>query len=224
MEANRKKQMEMIAKKTIENLNRNHLNAVYVQTKEEAFKLVTSMIKEGSVVASGGSVTLNECGIIDWVRTNCDYIDRYAKGLSEEEKDQVIARTSICDYYLSGANAITEHGEIYQVDGNSNRVSALAFGPKKVIMVASMNKVVPNLREAVTRVKHIASPSNCIRLTPGSYCEHKGYCIQEGFSEDHLMCEKDCGDNSICSNTLIMARQRYKERVYVVLVGENLGY
>ena len=128
------------------------------------------------------------------------------------------------DFYLTSANALTEHGEIYQVDGASNRVSALAYGPDKVIIVAGINKIVPNLRAAVERVKRHAAPANAIRLASGRFCENTGLCISPCFDENDLMCHADCGDDTICCNTLIMKKQRIKDRITVIIVGEELGY
>ena len=128
------------------------------------------------------------------------------------------------NFYLASANAVTEHGEIYQVDGNSNRISALAYGPERVILVVGKNKIVKDLRSAVERVKRYAAPANATRFGKGCFCEKAGHCIQKDFDENHLMCAAHCGEDTICRNTLIMSKQKSNERITVIIVGEDLGY
>lgn len=225
MDANLEKQTRLRVKNTLKNLELNLMNAAYVETKEDALKLVQSMVSEGSLTASGGSVTLNECGIIDFLKEKTNYLDRFQKGMSKEDKREIELKSFSADYYLLSANAITEHGEIYEVDGNANRVAALAYGPEKVIIVAGINKLVPSLRAAVERTKRVAAPSNCIRLGIDSYCSKAGVCVQSNFDENNLMCDKDCGNSTICSDTLILKKQsNHPRRITVILVGENLGY
>ena len=202
MDANRRKALQMTVSRTMRALEQNNMKAAYVETREDALKLVQSLIPEGSTTSSGGSVTLAECGIMDYLKEKTDYIDRNMPGIDE----------------------ITQHGEIYQVDGRSNRISCLVFGPRRVIIVAGVNKIVPDLRAAVERVKHTAAPANCIRLSCDTFCTKSGVCISPSFDESDLMCHADCGQGTICCNTLIMKRQREKDRVTVILVGEDLGY
>lgn len=214
----------MTVSRTMRALEQNNMKAAYVETGEDALKLVQSLIPEGSTTSSGGSVTLAECGIMDYLKEKTDYIDRNMPGIGEDETRRLVARMYVSDWFLSSANAITQHGEIYQVDGRSNRISCLVFGPRKVIIVAGVNKIVPDLRAAVERVKHAAAPANCIRLGCDTFCTKSGVCISPSFDESDLMCHADCGQGTICCNTLIMKRQREKDRVTVILVGEDLGY
>ena len=211
MDANKKKAMQGRIKKTLEALERNNMNAAYVNTDEEALKLVMSLVPEGSYTATGGSMTLRETGIMDYLESKTD--------LHKEYRDAYNA-----SYYLASANAVTEHGELYEVDGRSNRISAMYFGPEKVIVVAGINKIVPHLRAAVERVKRQAAPANCIRLDVDSVCAKTGVCVSPSFDENDLMCHADCGEDTICCDTLILKRQRIKDRITVVLVGEALGY
>lgn len=224
MDANRRKALQMTVSRTMRALEQNNMKAAYVETREDALKLVRSLIPEGSTTSSGGSVTLAECGIMDYLKEKTDYIDRNMPGIDEDEARRLVARMYVSDWFLSSANAITQHGEIYQVDGRSNRISCLVFGPRKVIIVAGVNKIVPDLRAAVERVKHTAAPANCIRLSCDTFCAKSGVCISPSFDESDLMCHADCGQGTICCNTLIMKRQREKDRVTVILVGEDLGY
>lgn len=224
MDANRRKALQMTVSRTMRALEQNNMKAAYVETREDALKLVRSLIPEGCTTSSGGSVTLAECGIMDYLKEKTDYIDRNMPGIDEDEARRLVARMYVSDWFLSSANAITRHGEIYQVDGRSNRISCLVFGPRKVIIVAGVNKIVPDLRAAVERVKHTAAPANCIRLSCDTFCTKSGVCISPSFDESDLMCHADCGQGTICCNTLIMKRQREKDRVTVILVGEDLGY
>ena len=208
---------------TAENLRKNNMETFIVKTREEAKALALSMIPEGAVCASGGSVTLGECGIIDAVKAgNYTYLDRNAPALTAEEKEEMMLRAQTCDVYLSSSNAITEDGELYNVDGNSNRVSNLLFGPKTVIFVAGINKIVKDLDEAVVRVKTIAAPLNCKRLGCDTYCAKTGKCIS--LVQGGNMPKGCNSDGRICVNFTVMARQRKKDRVKVILVEESLGY
>ena len=224
MDENKKKALRLMAKRTVKNLEANNMAACFVPSREDALSLVKTLVPSSASTASGGSVTLEECGIMKYLREETAYIDRFEKGISKEELKKRDSMIHVCDYYLSSANAITEHGEIYQVDGTSNRISSLSYGPEKVIIVAGMNKLVPSLRSAVEKVKREAAPMNSIRLAKGSFCEKTGVCISPHFDEENLMCHADCGENTICCNTLIMKRQKIKDRVTVILVGEDLGY
>lgn len=224
MEANKKKSTEMRVSKVLRALEANNMKAAYVETKEGALNLVRQLVPSGCMSATGGSVTAAQCGITDYLRKETNFIDRYEKGISDEERRRRDGLIFLSDWYISSANAITEHGEIYQVDGRSNRISALAFGPEQVLIVAGINKIVPNLRAAVERVKHVAAPANCIRLGIDSVCAKSGVCISPNFDENDLMCHADCGDATICCNTLVMKRQRQKDRITVIIVGEELGY
>ena len=208
---------------TAENLKKNNMETFVVKTREEARALALSMIPEGAVCASGGSVTLKECGIIEAIKAgNYTYLDRNDPALTAEEKEEMVMRAQCCDVYLSSSNAITEDGELYNVDGNSNRVSNLLFGPKSVIIVAGTNKIVKDLDEAVVRVKTIAAQLNCKRLNCDTYCAKAGKCIS--LVQGGNMPKGCNSDGRICVNFTVMARQRKKDRVKVILVEEALGY
>ena len=130
MDANTKKINHIRVKNTIAALEKNNIKAVYVDTKEEALTLFKTMVPQGSYTATGGSMTLRDTGIMDYITSETDYHKDYKDAYS-------------ASYYVLSANAITERGEIYQVDGRSNRVSAMLFGPENVIVVAGINKLVP---------------------------------------------------------------------------------
>lgn len=211
MDANKKKVYKSKVKRTMKNLEKNNFSASYVDTKEEALTLIKTLVDSESKTSVGGSETLLESGILSYIKEctkfSPDYRDAYD-----------------ADFYLSSANAITEHGEVYQVDGRSNRISAILFGPKKVILVVGINKIVRNVKDAVERVKTMAAPANTIRLCKDTPCAKTGECIAPVCSADHLMALGCDSDERICCNSLIMAKQREKDRIIVILVGEDCGY
>ena len=209
--------------KTMEALRKNNMDAYYAETGAQARALALSLIPAGAVCASGGSVTLSETGIIDALKSgDYRYIDRSAARLTPEEREAAMIRAMTADFYLSSANAVTEEGSLYNVDGNSNRVSALLYGPKNVIIVAGVNKLVKNLDEAIRRVKTVSAPENCKRLGCDTYCFRTGECVS--LRSDGGMTDGCVSDARICCNYVVMARQRHKSRIKVILVGETLGY
>ena len=127
-------------------------------------------------------------------------------------------------FYLVSANAITMHGELYEVDARSNRVSAMLFGPEKVIVIAGINKIVPDLHAAVERVKTQAAPANAIRLAKDTPCAKKGSCISPLCSDSSFGSAGCMSDDRICSNMVVFSRQSVKNRIAVIIVGEDLGY
>lgn len=212
----------MNIEKTMENLRKNNMVPYFAETKEDALKLIKTLVKEGETVSVGGSVTLNEIGALDMLR-NGDYnfLDRYKEGLSREEVTEIFRKSFFADSYITSTNALTSEGELYNVDGNANRVAAMLFGPKSVIVVAGKNKIVENLNEAEKRVKTIAAPKNVKRLGMKTYCAEKGVCM--GF-DDEKLCAGCNSEDRICASYTVMARQRIKDRVKVIIVNEELGY
>ncbi|MBQ7385141.1 MAG: lactate utilization protein [Ruminococcus sp.] len=216
---------EALISSVMENLENNNMKPYFCQTGEEAKELVMSLIKEGDTVTNGGSVTMEEIGVMDAVKERKDitYLDRNAEGLTPEEVKEIYKKAFFADVYLMSANALTLNGELYNVDGNSNRVAALLYGPESVVVVCGINKIVENLDEAVKRVKTIAAPKNTVRLHTGSYCENAGECMSLK-NEGSFMCDGCKGSGRICCNYVVSAQQRHKDRIKVIIVNENLGY
>jgi len=206
---------------TLAALKKNNMNAFYVENCSEAVELVKSMLSKGDVVSFGGSVTLNESGVMELLR-NGDYtvLDRFAEGVNPMD---VYEKTVNADAYFSSSNAITENGELYNVDGLANRVSAITFGPKKVFIIAGYNKIVKDLDEAVLRVKTIAAPKNCVRLNKETYCAKNGKCVSL-LNNKPGMTEGCQSDSRICRHYVITAKQREVGRINVIIIGEELGY
>ncbi len=222
MDANKMAVIEKRIMKTGENLVKNNMEFHYAKTAEDVKAIVESMLNEGDIISHGGSVSMAECGICELIQSpKYNYLDR-AKVAPEEVAD-LYRKSFFADVYISSANAITEDGILYNVDGNSNRIAAIAFGPKSVIIIAGYNKIVKNLEQAEMRVKTEAAPPNCIRLNCPTPCAETGECISLSMA-DREMTDGCKGDGRICCNYLISAKQRHKNRIKVILVGEELGY
>lgn len=216
---------EKIISSLMENLEKNNMKPFYCKTSAEAKELVMSLISEGATVTNGGSVTMKEIGVMDAVKERNDitYLDRNAEGLTPEEVKEIYKKAFFADVYLMSSNALTLNGELYNVDGNSNRVAALLYGPESVIVVCGKNKIVENLDEAINRVKTVAAPKNTVRLHTGSYCENAGECMSLK-KEGAFMCDGCSGTGRICCNYVVSAQQRHKDRIKVIIVDEVLGY
>jgi|BioPla2DNA2_1021312.scaffolds.fasta_scaffold01826_5 L-lactate utilization protein LutB len=199
--------------RTMNNLVKNNMMAIYVENRDQVVDKVAELIKEGELVAAGGSMTLAETGVLEHLKAgHYNFLDRHAKGLTREQIEEIYRKSFFADTYLTSTNAITEDGELYNVDGNGNRVAAMIYGPKSVIVVAGINKIVRNEDEAVERVRRIAAPANAVRLNKDTPCTKTGYCV-------------DCRvDDRICSSYTVFRQQKYKDRIKVILVGESLGY
>lgn len=207
------KQLERVK----ENLEKNNMNGYIAGTKEEAVEIAKSILKEGALVASGGSMTLEESGMMAILRSGkYNYLDRDAV----EDKKALYRQSFSADFYMCSTNAITESGVLYNVDGNSNRVACICHGPDKVVLIVGRNKVVKDLDEAAARVKRYAAPANCQRLSCKTPCHETGVCIGVNGS----MADGCRGASRICCNYVVTGYQRDKERIHVILVNEELGY
>lgn len=213
MDKNKYEIIRLRMERTAEALRRNNFYCECADCAEEVQDIITEMLEPGDTVAVGGSVTLFETGIIDMLR-NGDYnfLDRYEQGLTPEQIRDIYVNSFSADVYLASTNAITEKGELYNVDGTGNRVAAMLYGPKSVIIVAGYNKIVKDIDAAKLRVEETAAPANAVRLNMGTPCTQTGKCCN---------CHSD---NKICADTVIMGHQRIKDRIKVILVGEELGY
>ena len=226
MDKNKRKIREQMVDRTIKALKKNNMEALYIPTMDGILPTVQSYLKEGEKVAVGGSVSLVETGVLDLLRSgDYTFFDRHKKGLSKSEIDQVLLDSFSVDTYFASANAITEHGELYCADGFSNRVAAMLYGPKQVILVVSWDKIVLDLNAAVVRVKQIAAPANSVRLGYETYCKTHGKCLNPHCSDDNLMAlGAGACENTICSNYVVFSHQKYPKRIKVLIVGESFGY
>ena len=158
-------------KETLENLNKNNMNAFFVQNKKEALEKILEMIPSGSSVGFGGSVTIGELGAYEKLKEkNCKLYDhKYAK--TPEEKKEVRKNANNSQYYLCSSNAITKDGKLVNIDGTGNRVSAITFGPENVIIVAGKNKIVEDEEKGLERIKNESAGNR------HWYNRNKGHCI-----------------------------------------------
>lgn len=224
MDKSAKAILEKRISKVTKSLQKNNMQVHYVEGKEDVPQKVSEILSEGDTVSVGGSTSIFESGVIDLLHSGkYNFLDRYEEGLSREGIEKIFIDSFSADAYICSSNAITENGELYNVDGNSNRVAAICYGPKSVIIVVGYNKIVRNLDDAVKRVKSIAAPANCHRLSYESYCKGKGECM--AFLSDNLDMASGCdGANRICCTYVVSAYQRNKDRIKVIIVGEELGY
>lgn len=202
---------EKMIQRTMKMLEQNNMTAHYAPTIPDAQQLVKQLIPQGATVACGGSMSLKEAGIMEILRSG-DYTFWDREAVDSTQQGEILRKAFFADYYLSSSNAVTEQGELYNVDGNANRVAALCFGPKHVICVVGYNKIVPTLEDAKERVQAIAAPANTIRLQRETPCAVTGHC------------ENCHSPQRICCTTVIHQQQREAGRIHVIIVGEELGY
>lgn len=185
--------------------------AYYCPTKHAALEKAITLIPKDDIVSWGGTASCDELGLKDYVLQHNVCINR-DDAASPEERVELMRKALLCDTFIMGTNAATETGELYNIDGNGNRVAALIYGPKQVIVIVGMNKVVPTLGDAITRARTIAAPINMQRFPKPTPCGITGMC------GDYL------SSDSICNQFVRTRRCQPKERIKVILVGENLGY
>ena len=201
--------MELV-QKTMENLKKRQFRPYFVEKKEDVVPLLQTLVEKGEMVANGGSVTLGQCGVIEWLK-NGDY--EYVgptPDMTEKEKKNATSQRFFADSFFLSANAIISDGRIYNEDGASTRVSAMIYGPDKVFIVAGVNKIVESQAEAVKRTKWVA-PQNCKRIGFSTPCTEDGVC-------------HNCfHPQRSCCTTAILNYSRVPFRINVILVGEELG-
>ena len=204
---------EQKIERTIQALEKNNMKGYLVKNKEELLEKIQELVKEDSLVGCGGSMTLFETGVIDFLRSGkYKFLDRYEANLTPEDIKEIYRKTFSADAYFTSTNAITENGELYNVDGNGNRIAAMLYGPDKVIVVTGVNKIVKDVNEAIRRNESIAAPANAKRLDTKTPCKSTGYCM-------------DCNSNDrICCEYTLIKRQRSKNRIHVIILNEKFGY
>lgn len=206
-------------------LRKNNMQGIYVPCINDIVETVKDLIFEGAVITAGGSVSLKESGVWDLINSDSyNFIDRNREGITPEERQDVFRQVIGSDFYFCSTNALTENGELINVDGFANRISAIAFGPKKVIMVVGANKIVKDLDEGFLRVKKIAAPKNCVRLGIESPCAKLGHCVSLLNRENPSITDGCDNPRRICANYLVSGRQQVKNRITVIICGESMGY
>lgn len=202
------KRNELLAQTVIKGLESRNMSGYYAATREEALQKALELIPQGSKVAMGGCASAVEIGLVDALKTDAyHYIDR-----SKLEPREGLLAAYDADIFLSSANAMTSDGILVNIDGNSNRVSCIAQGPRQVIFIVGMNKVCDDLDGAMKRARNVAAPINAQRFNIDTPCKKTGKCF-------------DCkSPDTICCQFLITRYSRHQGRIHVILVGEALGY
>lgn len=203
--------IEKQVKKAMDGLNKNNMQGIYVNDESELLAVVKELIVENSVVGVGDSVTLLETGVLDLLRSgHYNFLDK--EGITREGKKDIYIRNFSADTFLCSTNALTEDGELYNIDGNGSRVAPMIYGPKQVIIIAGINKLVRNKEEAEKRVRNYAAPIDAKRLNKDTPCTKTGRCV-------------DCkSPNRICNAFVTITGQMIKDRIKVIIVGKPLGY
>lgn len=205
--------MDESIERTMKALQRNKIKPYYAENREELLDIVRSLIGDDKLITAGGSMTLKECGVTDMLMNEYKgiYIDR-SEAKTPDEAEDIMRKAFVSDTFFASSNAVTEEGELYNVDGNGNRVSAMIYGPKQVVLVVGRNKIVQDLGEAIMRVEKIAAPKNTVRLNRDTPCAKTGLC-------GHCR-----SDERICCTYVRMGQQRVADRIKVIIVNEELGY
>lgn len=200
---------EELAQKIIKGLKSRNMTGYYVKTKEEALNKALELIPEQSKITKGGSMSVNEIGLVDALKAgNYEYCDREA--MEDKRTAELFAYNA--DIYLGSTNAITEDGILINIDGNSNRVSAYAYGPKKLILIVGMNKAAADVDSAMKRARNEAARLNAKRFGLSLPCTLTGSCMN---------CKSP---DTICCQFLVTRYSRHTDRIHVILVDEALGY
>jgi L-lactate utilization protein LutB len=205
MDPNMKKRNELLAAKVIKGLESRNMTGYYAETREEAKRIALELIPEGSSIAMGGAMSANEIGLVDALKNgNYNFIDRTAPGAKLAAYD--------ADFFLSSANAMTDDGVLVNIDGNANRVSCIANGPKHVLFIVGMNKITNDIDSAMKRARNVAAPINAQRFGLNTPCSKTGACMN---------CKSP---DTICCQFLITRFSRHPGRIHVILVNDFLGF
>ena len=209
MDANIVKRNELLAQTVIKGLQSRNMSGYYAANREEALRIALSLIPEGSTATMGGGMSVIEIGLVKALKEgNYNFIDRN----EAPDKREAMLQAYRADVYLASANAITQDGVLVNIDGNANRVSAIAFGPKKVILIVGMNKVCDDVDGAMKRARNVAAPINAQRFGLSTPCSKTGACMN---------CKSP---DTICSQFLITRFAKPADRIHVILVNDNLGF
>lgn len=207
-----KKQRKVLIENVIKGLKERNMEGYYADNKSEALEICKKLLSGVKSVGAGGSMTMEEIGLTSELKSgNYGFIDRSIAKTSEEGHDLTLKMYD-ADAFVGSVNAITADGVLINIDGNSNRVSAYAFGPKKLILIVGVQKIASDLDSAMKRARNVASTMNCERLNRNTPCRKTGLCMN---------CKSP---DTICCNFLITRYSRHSGRINVILVNEELGY
>lgn len=212
MNENITKRNQLLAQKVIKGLESRNMKGYYAADKDEALKIALELIPEQSSISMGGAMSAREIGLVDAVKNgNYNFIER--EGLTDEASKRAATLAAYdADYFLASANAMTEDGVIVNIDGNSNRVSMIAHGPKHVLFIVGMNKICDDVDGAMKRARNVAAPINAQRFGLSTPCAKTGSCMN---------CKSP---DTICCQFLITRYSRHTDRIHVILVNDTLGF
>ncbi|MBR6221142.1 MAG: lactate utilization protein [Clostridia bacterium] len=209
MDANIRKRNALLAQKVIKGLESRNMTGYYAEDREAALKQALALIPDGSSVTMGGAMSAHEIGLVKALKSGSyNFIDRDAFA----DRRAAMLAAYDADVFLSSVNAMTEDGELVNIDGNANRVSAIAQGPKKVVFIVGMNKVCSDLDGAMKRARNVAAPINAQRFGLSTPCAKTGACMN---------CKSP---DTICCQFLITRYSKHKDRIHVILVNDSLGF
>lgn len=207
-----KKRNSLLGEQVVKNLKSINIDAYFVSSKEEALKKALEIIPQESSISWGGSVSIESIGLKEAVRNgNYKVLDR-EKAKTLEEKHEIMHQALSSDFFLTSCNAISEDGVLVNIDGVANRLAAICYGPKHVLMIVGINKVVKSVEDAISRARNIAAPINAQRFDINTPCKKTGCCY-------------DCKSlDTICCQLLITRYSKIKSRIILILVDDNIGY
>lgn len=205
--------MNDIIQKTIHNLNRNNMAGYYADSAARLHEIFRSLVHKGETVGCGDSVTLEQTGIFDLVRCgDYQFLDKHKPGLSHDEKREIYLHNFRSDTFLTGINAVTTNGSLFNIDGNGSRVAPILYGPRQVIAVVGTNKIVNSVEEAVLRARQIAAPLDAKRLGKSTPCTKRDQCV-------------DCRHKQrICNDFVLITGQFEKDRIKVIFIEGDYGF
>ncbi|BCJ94070.1 lactate utilization protein [Anaerocolumna cellulosilytica] len=205
--------MDEKIQETLQNLTKNNMGGYFVQNQTMLLDLLTKLIPKGSTIGCGDSITLEETGVFDFLRQGSyNFLDKHAPNLTREEKRSIYLNNFTADTFITGTNAVTLDGKLFNIDGNGSRVAPMLYGPNQVIVVVGINKLTTDVDAALKRTRQIAAPLDAKRLGKATPCTALNRCI-------------DCRHQQrICNDFVLINGQFIKNRIKVIIVNETLGY
>ncbi len=191
----------------------NNMELFHLDNSQQLLTFLDDYLKPGVKVGVGGSMTLFETGVIDKLRnSDVQFLDRYQEGLTREQVQSIFRESFLADIYITSSNAVTMNGCLYNIDGTGNRVAAMIYGPKEVLVIVGRNKIFTTEEAAINHIRNVAAPANAMRLNKNTPCTKAGKCL-------------DCkSSDCICSSFVKMGYQSNVNRIKVIVVNEDLGY
>jgi Uncharacterised ACR, YkgG family COG1556. len=202
-----------VIEQTIAGLSKNHISAQYIELPTEIYSVIETFISQGITVGIGDSETMSQLNIYNYLRqANIVFLDKYERNLSKEEKKEIYIKNFSSDLFISGINALTIEGKIFNLDGNGSRVAPMIYGPKKVLLICGTNKIVKSDTEAFERIRNIAAPKDAKRLNKKTPCVITGKCV-------------NCSSaDKICNYYSIIQGQFDENRIHVLIINGNYGF